>query len=229
MFGNSNSNNNGNNQRMKSVVEDVAVWGIVGVIVIFGGKEFFKKYKEHLKQEVQSNVTINPEEMPRDTLFISEAVFNSANGHIENGAYDGFELKKHGRNGVDSVLVEVSRDVEYEPTSGIVRIEKGRRVVHPDDKEVSRSQKISAKYAPVAPEDKGKNMELISIQTEERGPVIKQNKIEEDVKESAPVRYTAEGRSGGDKVEKKIKKRLVAKHKILFNYQVINNNRQQDY
>lgn len=225
MFANSGSNNNGNKQRFKNIAEDVLLWGTVGVLVAFGGKGLFKKYKEQLKQKAESNVTVNPEEMPRDTIFMSEAVFNSANGHIENGAYDDFELKKYGQNGVDSVLVEISQEVEYEPTSGIVRIEKGRRVIHPDDEEIIRSAVKSAKYAPVAEEDG--NMKLVSIQTQKGGPVIRKNKIEQEVEEDTPVTYGAEGRSGGKKTHKETKETLIAKEKTIFTYQVIKNTQKE--
>ena len=217
MVGNNNTNNN---QPKNGTAQKVMRWIAVGALVCLGGDKFFQKCKNYIKQRSENNFSVNPDEMPKDTLFISEEVFNEAGEHIENGTYDGFPLKKYGQNGNDSILTELSQEVEYEPVPNKMKISKGRRVVGDGDKEIGRSATIKTEYTPISPDDKDKNFELIGIDHQERGQIISKNKKEEVVEENTPVTYGPEGRTGGKKTTKKIKETIVAKKITTFQYNV---------
>lgn len=219
---------NGSNDDLPAgkFVNKAVRWIAVGSVVVFGGRDFFKKCKEFIKERIvprtESNVSVNPNEIPQDTIFINEDLLNEMGDHYENGTYDGFPLKKYGDDGKQYLLTGVKERVEYVPSQNDVTVvSKGRIMVGKNATEIERYGKTPI-YVPMDSADAYENLELVDIDVQERGPVVDRGKRERLVEENSPVEYNAEGRSGGKQIKKEVKKTVIGEDKTTLTYTVVN-------
>ena len=218
---------NGSNDDLPAgkFVNKAVRWIAVGSVVVFGGRDFFQKCKEFIKERVmprtESNVSVNPNEIPQDTIFIDEDILNEMGNHYENGTYDGFPLKKYGEDGKKYLLTGVKERVEYVPSpNDVTVVSKGNIMVGKNATEIERFGKTPI-YVPMDSADAYENLELVDINVQERGPVVDRGKRSWVVEVNSPKEYGPEGASGGKQIKEESVKTVIGVDKTTFTYTVV--------